>query len=123
MFSKACSLSKGDLPHLSSIVFTTPSVPLVGDRNPCGRVLTQVPKPYAPTIGARDVAGCAPSPPEFWYRQRSLCPQGVADEFLTQKNCDFLAMLYRLAEGLLDNIPLRIVKKRKKSIKLFVRLH
>ena len=27
------------LPHLSSIVFTTLSVPLVGDRNPSGRVL------------------------------------------------------------------------------------
>ena len=31
-----------------------------------------VPKPYAPTIGARDVAGDAPTLPEFWYRQRSL---------------------------------------------------
>jgi len=33
------------LPHLSSMVFTTPSVPLVGDRNPCGRVLTLYPSP------------------------------------------------------------------------------
>ena len=33
------------LPHLSSIVFTTPSVPLVGDRNPSGRVLTLYPSP------------------------------------------------------------------------------
>ena len=33
------------LPHLSSIVFTTLSVPLVGDRNPCGRVLNPLPSP------------------------------------------------------------------------------
>lgn len=33
------------MPHLSSIVFTTLSVPLVGDRNPCGRVLTLYPSP------------------------------------------------------------------------------
>ncbi len=39
-------------------------------------VLTPVPKPYAPTIGARDVAGYAIASPEFWYRQRSLCPTG-----------------------------------------------
>ena len=48
-----------------------------------------VPKPYAPTIGARDVAGCAPTPPEFWYRQRSLYPQGVADGYFTQQSCDY----------------------------------
>ena len=34
--------------------------------------------------GTGDIAGCAPSPPEFLYRQRSLYPQGVADEYLTQ---------------------------------------
>ena len=39
-------------------------------------VLTPVPKPYAPTIGARDVAGYAIASPEFLYRQRSLCPTG-----------------------------------------------
>ena len=31
--------------NLPSIVFTTPSVPLVGDRNPCGRVLNPLPSP------------------------------------------------------------------------------
>ena len=36
------------------------------------------------TIKGKDVAGSAIAPPEFWYRQRSLCPQGVADESLTQ---------------------------------------
>lgn len=41
-----------------------------------------LPKPFAPTIGARDVAGDAPTLPEFWYRQRSLYPQWVADECL-----------------------------------------
>ena len=40
---------------------------------------TAFPKPLSPQ-GTGDVAGCAPSPPEFWYRQRSLYPQGVADE-------------------------------------------
>ena len=33
------------LPHLSSIVFTTLSVPLVGDRNPSGRGLNPLPSP------------------------------------------------------------------------------
>ena len=41
-----------------------------------------LPKPFAPTIWARDVAGDAPTLPEFWYRQRSLYPQWVADECL-----------------------------------------
>ena len=45
------------MPHLSSIVFTPPSVPLVGDRN---------------LRNERDVAGGAPTLPEFRYRQRSL---------------------------------------------------
>ena len=31
-----------------------------------------------------DVAGDAIALPEFWYRRRSLCPQGAADESLTQ---------------------------------------
>jgi len=31
--------------NLPSIVFTTLSVPLVGDRNPCGRVLNPLPSP------------------------------------------------------------------------------
>ena len=47
-FSTSLSLLQGEL-HLShqafSIVFTTLSVPLVGDRNPCGRVLTLYPSP------------------------------------------------------------------------------
>ena len=51
-------------------------------------VLTPVPKPYAPTIGARDVAGYAIASPEFWYRQRSLCPTGWR-WFLTQQSCDY----------------------------------
>jgi FHS family L-fucose permease-like MFS transporter len=37
------------LPHLSSIVFTTLSVPLVGDRKPRGRVLNPLPSP--PVLG------------------------------------------------------------------------
>lgn len=44
-----------------------------------------LPKPFAPTIGARNVAGDAIALPEFWYRQRSLYPQGVADECLRNR--------------------------------------
>ena len=32
-----------------------------------------------------DVAGAAIALPEFWYRQRSLCPQGAADDFLRNR--------------------------------------
>ena len=34
-----------NMPHLSSIVFTTPSVPLVGDRNPFQREFHILTKP------------------------------------------------------------------------------
>ena len=44
-----------------------------------------LPKPFAPTIGARDVAGDAIALPEFWYRQWSLYPQGVTDECLRNR--------------------------------------
>ena len=70
-------------------------------------VLTPVPKPYAPTIGARDVAGYAIASPEFWYRQRSLCPYGAGDDFLRNRVAivlrligDFCAVLHRLPVGL-----------------------
>ena len=66
-------------------------------------VLTPVPKPYAPTIGARDVAGYAIASPEFWYRQQSLCPYGAGDDFLRNRVAivlrligDFCAVLHRL---------------------------
>ena len=54
-----------------------------------------------PSSGSGDVAGCAPTPPEFWYRQRSLYPQGVADDCFTQQSCDCLCGVNRLA----DNLP------------------
>ena len=70
-------------------------------------VLTPVPKPYAPTIGARDVAGYAIASPEFWYRQRSLCPYGAGDDFLRNRVAivlrligGFCAVLHRLPVGL-----------------------
>ena len=70
-------------------------------------VLTPVPKPYAPTIGARDVAGYAIASPEFWYRQQSLCPYGAGDDFLRNKVAivlrligDFCAVSHRLPIGL-----------------------
>ena len=37
------------------------------------------------TIKGKDVAGDAPTLPEFWYRQRSLYPQGVADKYLRNR--------------------------------------
>ena len=37
---------------------------------------TAFPKPFSPQ-GTRDVAGDAIALPEFWYRQRSLCPKGL----------------------------------------------
>ena len=39
----------------------------------------------------RDVAGDAIALPESLYRQRSLCPQGAADDCLTQQSCDCLS--------------------------------
>ena len=63
-------------------IFSTPLSPSYEEG-----VLTPVPKPYAPTIGARDVAGYAIASPEFWYRQRSLCPTGWR-WFPTQQSCD-----------------------------------
>ena len=50
-------------PSLSSIVFATPSVPLVGDRNPQGR---------------EDVAGSAIAPPEFWSDSGACAHKGLA---------------------------------------------
>ena len=76
----------------------------------------------------RDVAGDAIALPEFLYRQRSLCPQGVADECFTQQsyqddfrlhsaiikqaydcsrlheNCDCLCGVNRLAERAADTL-------------------
>ena len=76
-------------------------------------VLTPVPKPYAPTIGARDVAGYAIASPEFWYRQQSLCPYGAGDDFLRNRVAivlrligDFCAVLHRLPAGLAHCIKL-----------------
>ena len=46
-----------------SIVFTTPSVPLLGDRNPQGR---------------EDVAGSAIAPPEFWSASGACAHKGLA---------------------------------------------
>ena len=57
--------------------------------------------PSPSSSGSGDVAGCAPTPPEFWYRQRSLYPQGVADDCLTQQSCDCLCGVNRLADNLL----------------------
>jgi len=51
---------------------------------------TSIPKPLSPQ-GTGDVAGDAIALPEFSYRQRSLCPQGAADECLTQQSCDCLS--------------------------------
>ena len=52
-------------------------------------------KPLFPQ-GREDVAGSAIAPPEFWYRQRSLCPQGAADDSLRNR----IASICRLAHSL-----------------------
>ena len=54
-----------------------------------------------------DVAGSAIAPPEFWYRQRSLCPQGAADECLRNR----VAIVCRLAHHQ-DSINLPLSRKR-----------
>ena len=59
------------------------------------------------TIKGKDVAGSAIAPPEFWYRQRSLCPQGAADECLRNR----VAIVCRLAH-LQDSINLPLSRKR-----------
>ena len=62
-------------PSLSSIVFTTPSVPLVGDRNPQGR---------------EDVAGSAIAPPGFWSASGACALKGWLG-VLTQQSCECLS--------------------------------
>ena len=52
----------------------------------------------------RDVAGDAIALPEFLYRQRSLCPQGAADDCLTQQSCDCLCGVNRLAGETADGL-------------------
>ena len=71
---------------------------------------TAFPKPLSPQ-GTGDVAGCALTPPEFWYRQRSLYPQGVADDCLTQQSCDCLCGVNRLADngGKCSSLPIQVL--------------
>ena len=56
-------IKEGFFENLPSIVFATPSVPLVGDRNPQGR---------------EDVAGSAIAPPEFWSASGACAHKGLA---------------------------------------------
>ena len=54
-----------------------------------------------------DVAGFAIALPEFWYRQRSLCPQGAANDSLRNR----IAIVCRLAHQQ-DYINLPLSRKR-----------
>ena len=54
-----------------------------------------------------DIAGYAITLPEFWYRQRSLCPQGAADDSLRNR----IAIVCRLAHQQ-DYINLPLSRKR-----------
>ena len=54
-----------------------------------------------------DVAGYAIALPEFWYRQRSLCPQGAANDSLRNR----IAIVCRLAHQQ-DYINLPLSRKR-----------
>ena len=74
--SKTSSLKSFSKTHPSSL-------PLKGGS-------TSHPKPLSPQKRG-DVAGYAIAPPEFLYRQQSLCPQGAADDCLTQQSCDCLS--------------------------------
>ena len=53
-------------------------------------------KPLFPQ-GREDVAGSAIAPPEFWDRQRSLCPQGAADDCLRNKIASVCRLAYHLS--------------------------
>ena len=87
-----------------------PSLPLKKEsflplRLSCKESSTFSPSPSS--SGSGDVAGSAIAPPEFWYRQRSLCPQGAADEFLRNS----VAIICRLALHK-DSINLPLSRKR-----------
>ena len=60
--------------------------------------------PSPSSSGSGDVAGDAIALPEFLYRQRSLCPQGAADDCLTQQSCDCLCGVNRLAGVTADGL-------------------
>ena len=65
-------LLKNKIKNITSIIlsFSNHPVPLSKEGS------TAFPKPFSPQ-GTRDVAGDAIALPEFWYRQRSLCPKGL----------------------------------------------
>ena len=84
-------------------------------------VLTPVPKPYAPTIGARDVAGYAIASPEFWYRQRSLCPYGAGDDFLRNRVAIVLRLIGDFC-AVLHHLPTRLALCSKLSSRLCSKL-
>ena len=70
--------------------------------------------PSPSSSGSGDVAGSAIAPPEFWYRQRSLCPQGAGDDSPTQQSCDCLCGVNRLGENItsdkaFDGMPVKAV--------------
>ena len=77
--------------------------------------------PSPSSSGSGDVADSAIAPPEFWYRQRSLCPQGAGDDSLTQQSCDCLSAsasnvspdclcgVNRLGDGLAYKMPVKAV--------------
>ena len=74
-------------------------------------------KPLFPQ-GREDVAGDAIALPEFWYRQRSLCPQGAADICLRNR----VAIICRLAHHQ-DSINLSLSRKRFLKPRITVSAH
>ena len=64
-------------------------------------VLTPVPKPYAPTIGARDVT--APTRRSEPLRSKVGGASEPSPLFFTQQSCDFLCGVNRLDESLLQS--------------------
>ena len=94
--------------YLRSMVFTTASVPLIGDRNPCGRVLTLYPSPKIPTIGIRDVTAllgaiCSKTYPSFLtVKEGSTSHLGLLPSGKKRKTA-LLGTRNRYALGLADH--------------------
>ena len=98
---------------IERVIFSNHPVPLSKEGS------TSTPSPSSSEGG--DVAGSAIAPPEFWYRQRSLCPQGAGDDGLTQQSCDCLSAsaskvspdclcgVNRLGDGLAYKMPVKAV--------------
>ena len=94
--------------YLRSMIFTTASVPLIGDRNPCGRILTYNPSPKSPNIGIRGVTAllgaiCSKTYPSFLtVKEGSTSHRGLLPSGKKRKTA-LLGARNRYALGLADH--------------------